>query len=505
MHIELSTPEKRLLRALPDGASVPVAEAARLAGFGSDVEVLGAVSRPAQQGLIAVLEQSETLHHLSPEGLSYARKGLPERRAAEAIVAAGGRVPLSDVAARAGLSAPEATVATGWLRKKEWGRIEKSSNGSLLVVPAKPPLGADEAALATLGASPSAGHDSQGLKLLAQRGGLLVETVRTARSLRLTPAGAKARAALGDASQDADEVTQVTPELLSRWPTLDANAKAATRLRPFDVAAQVEPAYPAKPHPLQQIMAEIRRIFFAMGFTEIEGDYVESSYWNMDALFIPQDHPARDMQDTFYLKEPAALDVGKADLDRAAKVHATGGGTGSSGWGGSYSPDIAKRALLRTHTTSTTIRYLAKNPKGAHKVFGLGRVFRNEAMDATHLPEFTQIEGIVTEPGANFGTLIGVLKEFYARMGFPEVKVRPSYYPYTEPSLDVAVKWGNKWLELGGAGMFRPEVTQPLGVEHPVLAWGLGLERLAMMRLGLKDIRQLYLSDVQWLRSNPLQ
>jgi phenylalanyl-tRNA synthetase alpha chain len=100
---------------------------------------------------------------------------------------------------------------------------------------------------------------------------------------------------------------------------------------------------------------------------------------------------------------------------------------------------------------------------------------------------------------------MGILREFYKRMGFPEVKFRPSFYPYTEPSLDVAVKWNGKWLELGGAGVFRPEVTHPLGVKSPVLAWGLGLERLAMLRLGLTDIRQLYLSDVQWLRESPLR
>ncbi|HJQ92911.1 MAG TPA: phenylalanine--tRNA ligase subunit alpha, partial [Candidatus Thermoplasmatota archaeon] len=130
---------------------------------------------------------------------------------------------------------------------------------------------------------------------------------------------------------------------------------------------------------------------------------------------------------------------------------------------------------------------------------------RNEAMDATHLPEFHQVEGIVVEQGATLAMLMGILREFYRRMGFPEVKFRPSFYPYTEPSLDVAVKWNGKWLELGGAGVFRPEVTHPLGVKSPVLAWGLGLERLAMLRLGLTDIRQLYLSDVQWLRESPLR
>jgi phenylalanyl-tRNA synthetase alpha chain len=267
----------------------------------------------------------------------------------------------------------------------------------------------------------------------------------------------------------------------------------------------VAPAFPGKAHPLAQMVAEIRDIFWRMGFQEIAGDYVESSFWNMDALFIPQDHPAREMQDTFYLKEPAESPVPDGAWEKVRDAQLHGGGTGSSGWGGDFRKEVSRKALLRTHTTVTTIRHLAANPSDPCKVFGIGRVFRNEAMDATHLPEFHQIEGIVMEPGASFGTLMGLLREFYARMGFPEVRFRPSYYPYTEPSLDVAVKWGSKWLELGGAGVFRPEVTRPLGVRMPVLAWGLGLERLAMLRLGLKDIRQLYLSDVQWLKETPLQ
>ena len=100
--------------------------------------------------------------------------------------------------------------------------------------------------------------------------------------------------------------------------------------------------------------------------------------------------------------------------------------------------------------------------------------------------------------------LIGVLKEFYQRMGFEKVQVRPAYFPYTEPSMEVWVEFKGKWMELGGSGIFRPEVTAPFGIKHPVLAWGLGLERLAMMRLDLKDIRQLYISDLGWIRDTSI-
>lgn len=138
------------------------------------------------------------------------------------------------------------------------------------------------------------------------------------------------------------------------------------------------------------------------------------------------------------------------------------------------------------------------------KIFSIGRVFRKENIDATHLPEFYQIEGIIHEEGTNFKQLIGVLKEFYQRMGFEKIRFRPAYFPYTEPSMEVDVFWNNKWMELGGSGIFRPEVTEPIGIKNPVLAWGLGLERLAMLKFGLTDIRDLYISDLDWLRKKSL-
>jgi phenylalanyl-tRNA synthetase alpha chain len=253
------------------------------------------------------------------------------------------------------------------------------------------------------------------------------------------------------------------------------------------------------------LIEKIRLIFLEMGFTEISGDYIESCFWNMDALFIPQDHPARELQDTFYLAEPKTMPVDDEVLmEKIKAIHENGGETGSSGWGYTWSRDEAERALLRTHTTVNTIRYLSEHPEPPQKVFSIGRVFRKETLDSTHLPEFHQIEGIVLEEKASFRMLIGVLKEFYRMMGFEEIRIRPSYYPYTEPSMDVEVKFKGKWLELGGSGIFRPEVTEPFGVKFPVIAWGLGLERLAMLTLGLDDIRMLYISDIEWLRSCPL-
>ena len=318
---------------------------------------------------------------------------------------------------------------------------------------------------------------------------------RTVRHWTLTPEG---QAVSSDELQETVVITDLTPELLQgdAWKTAE--------FRAFDVSLEAATPRTGRSHPMQALIERIRAIFLEMGFSELVDDYVQSAGWNMDALFIPQDHPAREMQDTFYLDQPSTIDLDEGVMQAWKAIHEHGGETGSTGWGGSYSTDVSKRPLLRTHTTVNTIQYLAEHPTEACRVFSVDRVFRKEAIDRTHLPEFHQIEGIIMEEGANLQMLVTTLKTFYAKMGYPEVRVRPAYFPYTEPSLEIEVKWRGKWLELGGAGIFRPEVTEPLGITSPVLAWGMGLERLAMLVLGLDDIRQLYISDLEWLRNQPI-
>ena len=241
-----------------------------------------------------------------------------------------------------------------------------------------------------------------------------------------------------------------------------------------------------------------------MGFKEIDEQYVQPAFWNMDALFTPQDHPARELQDTFYLAHPQRAELDDSVVEKVAAIHENGGNTGSIGWGTKWSKEEAEKLLLRTHTTVNSIKYLSQHTEPPVKVFSLSKVFRKEAIDATHLPEFTQIEGIIMDEDANFDMLCGIIKEFYRRMGFTDIRFRPGYFPYVEPSLEVEVKFRGKWMELGGAGVFRPEVTEPFGIKHPVLAWGMGFERLAMLRWNLKDLRDLYISDIEMLRENPL-
>ncbi len=213
----------------------------------------------------------------------------------------------------------------------------------------------------------------------------------------------------------------------------------------------------------------------------------------MDALFIPQDHPARDMQDTFYIKNPEKTDLPDKNLVEAVKdMHEKGCDKGK-GWGYEWREDVARKPVLRTHTTAVSARKLSEIEPPA-KLFSVDKVFRNETLDYSHLPEFMQVEGIVVDENVSFPDLLGYLKEFYMKMGFEKIRFRPGYFPYTEMSVEPEVYFEEKdeWLEMGGAGIFRPEVTEPLGIDVPVLAWGLGLERLPLLQRDFKDIRNFY-------------
>ena len=333
------------------------------------------------------------------------------------------------------------------------------------------------------------------IKHFSNRKNLIFIEENTTRTWTLTNAGKD----IGESELvDVELIGEVTPEFLQGENWRDMKYKA------FDVDAPAPIPMGGRPHPMQSLIERIRSVFLEMGFSEIEGDYVQSAGWNMDALYIPQSHPARTMQDTFYLSNPEKIELDEKTLNIWSAVHEHGHDTGSRGWGSTFDKEESQKALLRTHTTVNTVKYISQNPNHACRVFGIGRVFRQETIDRTHLPEFHQIEGIIHEPDANLSMLITTLKTFYTKMGYPDVRVRPAYFPYTEPSVEVEVLWRGEWLELGGSGIFRPEVTEPLGTEWPVCAWGMGLERLAMLVLDLNDIRELYQPDLERLSRMPI-
>jgi phenylalanyl-tRNA synthetase alpha chain len=435
----------------------------------------------AEKGLCEVQEHIKPEYSLTKEGEEYAQKGLPERQIINSLVAP---VSLSELKKK--FPSQMVGIALGWLRKKNWARIE----GNVLIPSGKAEVGDDENILSKLEKGPSSEIGDEVLELVKRN--LVEKSEKKTRIITITDKG-KALAAAGLTIEE--EIAQLTPTIIASgsWKT--------ARIRPYNIHTPVKPLYGAKLHPYQRLINEMRQIFLEMGFTEIKGDIVQSSFWNFDALFQPQDHPAREMQDTFHLA--TECDLPEEYIKPVKEMHEKGAGI-SAGWGGKWSAEVARKQVLRTHTTAITIKYLAEHLEPPVKAFCIDRAYRREAIDPTHTPEFEQLEGVVMDKGVSFKNLLGCLQEFYHRMGFEEVRFRPGYFPYTEPSVEpeVYIESMGKWVELGGAGVFRKEVTLPLGIKHPVLAWGLGVSRVAMLRLGLKDLRELYQSDIDWLRKS---
>ncbi len=475
--MELTLNEKKLLVALGPVGSADAAALADLMNTRREAVVQYA-NLAGERGLVDVAKHVSRRYTPTEEGHAYLGRGLPERQVLESF---GETIPMRDLQGH-----PLAKIAVGWMRKKGWiairdGVVTKTGNTA---------PGPDEAAFARLGES-GAIEDGEGVGDLAKRG-LVQEEETVAYTVSITPLGRELLAGGLDLREEAGTLTR--EQILSgAWKDFP--------LRRYDVGKLPKRAYPGKVHPYQRIIDEMRRILFDMGFEEMAGGIVQSSFWNFDALFQPQDHPAREMQDTFFLGERWPLPEG---YERVRDMHEHGGETSSTGWGGAWSAAKAEQCVLRTHTTSLSIQHLAQHPEPPVRAFCIGRVYRREAIDPTHLAEFEQLEGIVMDEGVNFRHLLGFLKEFYAKMGFEKVRFRPGYFPYTEPSVEPEVYVdGLGWVELGGAGIFRQEVTAPFGIKHNVLAWGLGISRVAMLRLGLRDLRQLYKSDVEWIRETP--
>ncbi|MFH1130187.1 MAG: phenylalanine--tRNA ligase subunit alpha [Pseudomonadota bacterium] len=459
-------------------------------------------------GEIQIQEQSVLELRLGNKGKLLAGSPLPERLVIEALSKTKGQADIGELPNLTSLEQKEIGQSLRWLKQKKWA--EKTGKQLQLLPAGQDALkkqGADELLLSTIAkvektdrtALRASGLDVEaGLALLDGRSGLVEEKERKIRFVSLTEAG---RNLVKEGLQPRKQINQLTSDLLRSGEWRDAD------LRPYDITLASQPVYPGKEHPLVSIFEQTRRVFLELGFTEISSPYVESSFWDFDALFQPQDHPARDMQDTFYVARPNQCQLPNESLvERIRSTHEDGGDTGSIGWRYKWNRELARRPVLRTHTTASTIRALARDPKPPQKVFCVGPVFRRETVDYKHLPVFHQVDGIIVDDKAAFAHLLGTLQAFYRKMGFDRFQFRPAFFPYTEPSVEIFV-WSEKkndWVEMGGAGMFRPEVTEPFGCTVPVLAWGLGLERLAMFRYQLGSISELYRARMTWLKETPL-
>ncbi len=467
------------------------------------VEVMRALQWLSNKKAIVLHEDLKEIIALEENGKEYQQKGLPEHRFLRAVK---GEVTLNTIKHDGGLSDEEATVCLGLLRKKSQISIRKDNNSLIISLTVEGKLAAqghppEEALLKKhfpIQAASLSSAEKTAVLQLKSRKNIFSSNVLKIITAELTDLGAN----LAKVNLSEDVADRVTPAILK------SDSWQSTSFRRYDVTINVPPINGGRRHYVEQAIEYIKRIWLDLGFKEMEGNMVQTAFWDLDALFVPQDHPAREMQDTFYLKDPAMGKLPKL-ASRVKDMHEHGGTSGSLGWQSKWSSEIAMQNMLRTHTTvlsAQTIAALHEEDLPA-KFFTVGRVYRNEALSWKHLFEFTQVEGIVVDPNANFKHLKGYLSNFFRKMGFEKIRIRPGHFPYTEPSAEVDVWHPTKkqWVELGGSGIFRPEVVEPLlGKDVPVLAWGLGLERSIMEYYGFQDVRLLYQNDLKNLRESKL-
>ena len=314
---------------------------------------------------------------------------------------------------------------------------------------------------------------------------------------RLTPEGLSAKEEIIRQNITGEEIGVLTPAVLAsgQWRT--------SSFRPYALNAPVSRIMAGRTNAYADYIRWVKDRLTALGFEEFDGPLVENEFWNGDALFMPQFHSARDIHDVYYVKNPShCRKIDEPYLSNVARTHENGGDTGSRGWNYTFDHEFTRRQVLRSQGTVLSAHQLTE-AKCPGKYFGVVRCFRYDQVDATHGADFYQTEGIVIGKDVNLKNLLGLLKMFAEEIaGAEQVKYVPGYFPFTEPSIEVHIKHPVLgWFELGGSGIFRPEVTKPLGIDYPVLAWGLGIDRMALMHLGLSDLRELFTTDIESVRT----
>ncbi len=466
------------------------------------VEVMRALQWLSNKKLISIEKSEADLILLDKNGMEYRKSGLPEMRLLRAI---DGDMPVEKAMKKAGISKQEINISVGALKKKGLITIRKDS-GLILCM-----TSAGKKAAGKKNLEEKFLENDFPLKIadllpeqkfvydeLKKRKLIIRTEKKTIRTIRLTKKGEKLLSGWKD---DLNLHERLTPDMLKSGRWKDAE------FRHYDVSINVPKIHGGKRHFVNQAIDYAKRIWLDMGFEEMTGNLVDTSFWVFDALFTAQDHPVREMQDTFFVEDPEFGKLpDKKIVSDVKSAHETGV-DGSLGWKYSWKEEEAKRNVLRTHTTVLSARTLAAlrglKDKKKGKYFCVGRNFRNETVDWSHLFEFNQTDGIVIDPDANFRNLLWYLREFFKKMGYPDARFRPAFFSYTEPSVEIDVfhPHHKKWVEFGGAGMFRPEVVIPLiGYDVPVLAWGPGFDRIYLDYYDITDIRDLYKNDIKQLR-----
>ena len=464
-----------------------------------EVEVMRALQWLQNKGVIKIKEGQKEVVNLDENGQKYLKYGLPEKKFLEAIEKT---LRISEISSKTGLSSEELAISLGTLKSKDAIEINKdkeiivsiTEHGRYLLKHGFP----EEQFLKE--------DFPKEIKLLNEEEKFVLESLRKRKkivkieltkivSAELTETGKK----LLKEKIEEDLIEKATPSLIK------SGAWKGKKFRRFDVKINVPSIFAGRKQHYRRFLDEVRQKFIALGFEEMTGPIVETDFWDMDALFMPQFHAARDIHQAYYVKEPKYGKLDEILVKKVKEAHENGYATGSKGWRYEFNAKRTHRSMLRTQGTACSARMLAsKELKVPGKYYAIARCFRYDVIDATHLADFCQTEGIVVEEGLNFRHLKGLLKMFAEEFAqTDQIKITPGYFPFTEPSAELHAKHPELgWIELGGSGIFRPEMVKPLiGREIPVLAWGIGIDRLAMFKLGIKNIRQLFSHDLEFLRN----
>lgn len=467
-----------------------------------EVEVLRALQWLEIKKLITITtEQKETIT-LGQNGTTYSKKGLPEKIVMLALKLRD--TPIAKLTEKTSLTKEEVNIAIGVLRTKRAVLLlsEKelkahlTKEGETLLEKGMP----EEQFLTNnfpILANTLNANDKIIVEQLRKRKEILKFEAQKSKNALLTEKG---KELLKYGIKDDTIIDRITPSLIN------SGTWKGKEFRRFDVTAPIPKLTSGKKQPYREFLDTIMTKFTNMGFQEMTGPIVETDFWDMDALYMPQFHSARDIQDAYSIKQPKSMELDDTIVKKIKETHENGGKTGSKGWQYTFDTNRTRRTLLRTQTTACSARTLASpHLKIPGKYFAITRCFRRDVIDATHLPEFNQVEGIIIEENLTLKHLFGLLRMFAKEMAnTEEIRIVPGYFPFTEPSAELFAKHPKLgWIELGGAGILRPEVIFPLtGKNITVLAWGLGIDRIGMMKLNITDIRQLFSTDIEYLRNS---
>ncbi len=480
-----------LLRLLAKkGVPLRPAEILEVSGINRD-SLFWAVENLRSKGYIDVHRSIEKYATITEEGKKYAESKLPELQLLDKL-AANGPIEISS------MRSSEDQISLKWAKEKGFIAFQ---NGKMVLTDkganAQKSGIEEDIVLKELYKNPEKISDfeakyASSVSQLEKRKLIIIGSKNGISSVEITPKGLRAAE---EEQEDEEAINTIDRRIIA------SRAWEGKKFKPYDISLDVEKQYIAKQNPLREAINRIKEIYLSSGYMEATGPIVLPAFWTFDSLFVPQDHPARDMQDTFYLSNPSSISVDNPRLLKKVKK------AQEEAWHIGWSKEIAEQAVLRTQTTSVSIAKLYSAEVLKYnmpiKMFSVGRVFRNENIDPEHLADFYQTDGIVIGRKLTLANLFDSILRIYKPLGV-KIRFKPSYFPFVEPGVEVQVYYEpkKKWLELGGAGIIRKEITDIVSSEIKVLAWGLGVERILLAKdPGIKGIYELYNNGIGWLRN----